>query len=429
MRNRTLCCVWLIAVLFLWQTESRTQWIRTNGPNGTDASNIRCIAVSPSAGGSSPNLFAGTDGGVFLSTNDGASWTAVNTGLTNPPVRCFAVSPATSGSGTALFAGTAGGGVFLSTNNGASWTAVNRDLTDSDIWSFASFERHLFAGTLGGLFLSTNDGASWTAVNTGLTDIQIRAFAVLGPNLFAGTWSGGVFFSTDSGQVWTAVNTGLTACVIQSLAAVETRLFAGTVGKGAFRSTDNGQTWTAVNTGLTNTTIQAFAVSGTDLFACSASSYGCVFLYKDEDQTWTTVNTGLTDACVFTLAVSGTNLFAGTEGSGVWRRPLSEMVTSVNEQPAMSPVEFGLSQNYPNPFNPGTTIRFHLPKAAHVRLWICDLQGREVAVLVDEKRGTGFHEVRWDGRDALHRPLPSGVYLVLVEVASHRRTGKLMLLK
>ncbi|MEX0601758.1 MAG: regulator, partial [Bacteroidota bacterium] len=78
------------------------QWVQTNGPYGGF---VRSLAVSGT------NLFAGTDGGgVFLSTNNGTSWTQVNTGLTNTDVRSLAVS------GTNLFAGTDGGGVFLSTN-------------------------------------------------------------------------------------------------------------------------------------------------------------------------------------------------------------------------------------------------------------------------------------------------------------------------
>ena len=38
-------------------------------------------------------------------------------------------------SGTNLFAGTYGGGVFLSTNNGTNWTAVNNGLTNSNVCS------------------------------------------------------------------------------------------------------------------------------------------------------------------------------------------------------------------------------------------------------------------------------------------------------
>jgi hypothetical protein len=69
--------VWLAiggGLLVLSSHTVSAQWVSANGPNG---GNIRCLAVS---GG---NIFAGTDGGVYLSTNNGTSWTAVNSGLTN----------------------------------------------------------------------------------------------------------------------------------------------------------------------------------------------------------------------------------------------------------------------------------------------------------------------------------------------------------
>jgi hypothetical protein len=46
---------------------------------------------------------------VFKSTNGGANWSAVNTGLTNTDVRALAIDPTTP---TTLYAGTYGGGVF-----------------------------------------------------------------------------------------------------------------------------------------------------------------------------------------------------------------------------------------------------------------------------------------------------------------------------
>ena len=83
-------------------------------------------------------------------------WTACNNGLP-PDVRPYAFAV----SGTNLFAGTYGDGVFLSTNNGASWTAVNNGLTDLYVWALAVSGTNLFAGTYGsGVFLSTNNGTS-----------------------------------------------------------------------------------------------------------------------------------------------------------------------------------------------------------------------------------------------------------------------------
>ena len=56
-------------------------------------------------------------------------------------------------SGNNIFAATDGGGVFLSTDNGKSWTAKNSGLTDQDIQSLASSGNYIFVGTYtGGIF-------------------------------------------------------------------------------------------------------------------------------------------------------------------------------------------------------------------------------------------------------------------------------------
>jgi hypothetical protein len=148
----------------------------------------------------------------------------VNSGLTDQYIKSLAVS------GSNLFAGT-GNGVFISTNNGTSWTKPNATYVDAE--SFAMSGTNLFAGGYYGVFLSTNNGTSWSAVNSGLTDQYIKSLAVSGSNLFAGTESG-VFLSTNNGTNWTAVNSGLTNSHVLSLAVSGTNLFVGT-GGGVFR--------------------------------------------------------------------------------------------------------------------------------------------------------------------------------------------------
>src|SRR5262249_44078347 len=48
-------------------------------------------------------------GGVFKSVDGGASWSALNTGLTNTSVEALAINPSAP---TIVYAGTEGGGVF-----------------------------------------------------------------------------------------------------------------------------------------------------------------------------------------------------------------------------------------------------------------------------------------------------------------------------
>jgi hypothetical protein len=52
------------------------------------------------------------------------------------------------------------------------------------------------------------------------------------------------------------------------------------------------------------------------------------------------------------------------------------------------PTEYELSQNYPNPFNPTTKISYKLPMDGFVTIMVYNIQGKVIAVLVDENKKT-----------------------------------------
>jgi len=204
-----------------------SQWEQTSGPGG---GTVKSFAVSGT------NIFAGTGwgGGVFKSTNNGTSWTAVNNGL---PLSPFVLSLAVSG--TNIFAGTPYypiGGVYKSTNNGTNWTDVNDGLPNLDIRSLAVSGTNIFAGTDdGGVYKSTNNGTSWTAVNNGLTNLDVYSLAVSGTNIFAGT-EVGVFLSTNYGTNWLNKNQGFGVIPsVYSLLIANNYIFAGTYVQSVWR--------------------------------------------------------------------------------------------------------------------------------------------------------------------------------------------------
>ncbi len=105
----------------------------------------------------------------------------------------------------------------------------------------------------------------------------------------------------------------------------------------------------------------------------------------------------------------------------LWVRPFTFSTTTVDVQPpaASLPVEFNIEQNYPNPFNPGTTIRYGLPREAHVTLTIFNTLGQVVSELANGDVGAGQHEIRFDGSG-----IASGVYFCRLEARSpHAASG------
>jgi hypothetical protein len=83
-----------------------------------------------------------------------------------------------------------------------------------------------------------------------------------------------------------------------------------------------------------------------------------------------------------------------------------------------------LEQNYPNPFNPSTTINYELPKSSEVRLSVHDMLGREVSVLVNERKNAGVHAVEFDAS-----ALSSGMYLYQLQAGDFIQTRRLVILK
>jgi hypothetical protein len=65
-----------------------------------------------------------------------------------------------------------------------------------------------------------------------------------------------------------------------------------------------------------------------------------------------------------------------------------------------------------------------LPAVSEVRLVVYDLPGREVAVLVNERKPAGRYEVKVDGGG-----LSGGVYLYRLTAGNYVQTRKMVLMK
>ncbi len=404
-----------LRILFFLISTTNAQWLQSGPYNNF-------ILAFESNG---TKLFTGSfGGGVYLSSDNGANWIAVIAGLTNAYVSALTLS------GNMLFAGT-DDGVFVTTNNGTLWT--HKGLSGKYVQTFAVDGAYLYAGTFGdGAFVTTNNGTNWTAINSGLNSDYVICTAAKDSFIFAGTWGGGVSRSSNHGANWTSVNSGLTNLDVRSLAVIDTNLFAGTYGGGVFLSKNNGNSWAAVNDGLSNKIILPMTTSGTNLFA--GTSGGGVFLTTDYGVSWAAVNEGLTNLGIAALKVMGTKIFAGTVNTGNWRRPLSELITDVEREKTKSLDNYFLSQNLPNPFNSTTTISFGLATESLVTLIIYNTLGKEVGVLISEDLPAGIYNQHWDAAG-----LASGIYFYKLSVftqpgedaqpGSFSQTKKLILLK
>ncbi|RMG35767.1 MAG: T9SS C-terminal target domain-containing protein, partial [Methanobacteriota archaeon] len=94
---------------------------------------------------------------------------------------------------------------------------------------------------------------------------------------------------------------------------------------------------------------------------------------------------------------------------------------------------FQLHSNYPNPFNPETAIRFEVPVLSdginQVTLKVYNSLGQFVKTLYDGPLAGGVYEIKWDGKDELGNPQPSGVYMVHLSSGHLSKTRKMILIR
>lgn len=299
------------------------QWTTTT--LSSDAK-VRAIVVNGTT------VFAGASNGIWSTTDNGTTWTAVNTGLTTTDVRAMAVS------GTTVYAGTYGGGVFKSTD-GINWTAVNTGLTNLGVISLAANSTDVYAGTFGGgVFLLS--GTTWKAVNNGISaSSQVYSLTLSGSDVLAGGQlvfndPHHIYRSSDKGATWKATGgadaTTNPPYLVYSVAVNGTTLLAATAD-GFYRSTDNGATWrlsSALPLKVLNViyvpAVSAFYASG---IGTDGALYG-VAVSTDNGVTWRASSYGLLGANI--LAISGTTLFAGATTSGGIAISTTEPITNAS---------------------------------------------------------------------------------------------------
>jgi len=81
----------------------------------------------------------------------------------------------------------------------------------------------------------------------------------------------------------------------------------------------------------------------------------------------------------------------------------------------------------PNPFATSGAIEIEMPSAGPLAVALYSADGRQVRALSDGTVPAGLLRLRWDGRDALGRSLPAGIYFLRAAGPSWTRVAKVAL--
>jgi hypothetical protein len=421
----------LSVILLLFSTDSAlAQWVRID--------TIRYTALFANGDtiiGGYKNVL---DPKIRISTNGGISW--LNAVTTMQPGDRIEVLEKHKGN---LYAGlrrdvldtcSTCGGVYRSTDGGLTWLLSSTGIPlRSDILTLLDYGDTVFAGgsTLqvpSSLFVSTNGGLYWGNIR----DTMLNYFAIVklvscGGRLFFAGGTGQsprMWYSTNSGRSWFPGDNGLPSQpAVNDLACLGSRLYASvtglTTGPGIYSTLHDSIRWVSVNAGLPGPNRGQFAASGSLLFL--ATSTQIYYLSNSADTVWTPWSSGLPSYNASVIAATNRNVYvSGLDG--LWRRPISEVVSVIQTTFDLGSTSPPLDQNYPNPFNGITHVRFQVPTKQRVTLEVYDVVGRKIQTVVDATLERGTHEISLDATS-----LSSGVY-VLRLLIENSITSKVMLL-
>jgi hypothetical protein len=153
--------------------DNGTSWTQIN--NGFINSNISSFAASGT------DIYTATDDGVYVLSKKDTSWTKVYGDVS---VNALAIC------GSNMYIGTYDSLLLVSSDKGAKWKEVTSGIQKAQIWSFAVSGTNVFAGTETGAFYLKNGETIWLDVNTGFTEKYVVKLGISGEDIYALTNDG-----------------------------------------------------------------------------------------------------------------------------------------------------------------------------------------------------------------------------------------------
>jgi hypothetical protein len=269
-------------------------------------------------------IFASTlEGGMFVSTNDAASWTKANTGIMGwfaPDKAPYPYAVAMVETVAGLVAAT-NDGIYVSADAGSSWTMSNDEIEANMMQSIAAKGDHVYGGA-GRMYASSNKGTSWTLAQNGIEGSNILAITVQGSGVLASTANQKLYRSTDNGTSWTKAGTGISGRV-DVLASNEQRVVAivrqvGTANQKLMQSLDGGLNFTDMPaaTGIGGM-MRATALYEERIYV--GNDKGMLFRSDDDGETWRDIGYYLPTVAITEIIALGDQTYASTSGKGVFR--------------------------------------------------------------------------------------------------------------
>jgi photosystem II stability/assembly factor-like uncharacterized protein len=357
-----------IGAVHAWRLEFSGSMVRftnitTHGVNSIHPDQ-HCLTFAP---GNSKTIYAGNDGGIYRSTNDGSTWTALNKGLAITEMEYMASDPGTwkwlmagtQDNGTIRFTGSnkwdqiakGDGGdcgvdqqnpsiiyhscynVSLERSNdkGNTWTDLAPPNVDSQLYPPVEVAGLTVAIAGSSLVVTRTGGPPWSIVPLGLTpnEISTAMRAIDADTLLIGTNHGRMLKLSSTHGPWT--KSKLASPVAKCISCIATdpsnpqRLWVtisqitGAAGR-VYRSDNGGASWVNCSAGLPAISMNSVIVDPADFKRVWVAADVGVYQTLDLGFHWAAFSNGLPNAMAVDLLFhkQDRRLICGTRNRGAW---------------------------------------------------------------------------------------------------------------
>ncbi len=331
-----------------------------------------CIRFLP---GSGSVLLVGNDGGLFESTNSGATWSSLNKGVsitqfyglgisrTHPAIMVLGAQDngnmkynagvftnITNADGmkgfvdwsnaNVIYASIQSGGFYRSANGGATFTFIGTPSGGSWVSPWLQdpqVPNTIYAGT-NKVYKSTNQGTTWTPISGSLAGIGTFAVLKVAPSntkfIYAGSGSK-LYRTKDGGLTWTDITAGLPVATnfLTDLAIHESDpdivyvTFSGyNAGQKVYKTHNGGAAWTNISGSLPNMPANSIVHEKRPDDPLYVGTDAGVYYRNDHLHDWLPYKHGLPNVIIDQLEIDyGTSVIrAATYGRGAWQAPLAK---------------------------------------------------------------------------------------------------------
>ncbi len=264
-----------------------------------------------------------------------------------------------------IWVGAPAGGLWKSTDGGASWSAMTDNLPTLGVSSILIDKNNtnkMYIGTGDrdagdsegkGVYFSNNGGLTWSSKNSGMGNVTINKLVMKSNNsneILAAT-NVGIYKTTNGGSTWFLKSTSANfkdICYNTSNANIVYATKASTSGAAFYRSLNGGNTWSLLGTGLpTNAYRMSIGISPASnnaIYIVAANDNGLIGVYSsgnggvsfstmattpnilgysitgsdNSSQAWYDLAIEVSPNSTDTIYIGGVNTWKSTDGGTSW---------------------------------------------------------------------------------------------------------------